>query len=166
MWNKERGSKSNEHKQEGQFGNGRAATDQLIAALLCYFFFFPTVPHQAVFQRCAEPVAISVRRRCCGFGMDAITLQEKLVERLLCPRVRTARQKVNRTVAFWRPSGENIGKIFETPRVGVQRLPRAASTEPLLRGGLVSPRLSALFYSRMRFFRTAVLTSGDPRKSL
>lgn len=28
------------------------------------------------------------------FGMDAITLQEKLVERLLCPRVRTARQKV------------------------------------------------------------------------
>lgn len=28
------------------------------------------------------------------FGMDAIMLQEKLVERLLCPRVRTARQKV------------------------------------------------------------------------
>lgn len=26
--------------------------------------------------------------------MDAIMLQEKLVERLLCPRVRTARQKV------------------------------------------------------------------------
>lgn len=30
------------------------------------------------------------------FGMDAIMLQEKLVERLLCPRVRTARQKVKR----------------------------------------------------------------------
>lgn len=29
-------------------------------------------------------------------GMDAIMLQEKLVERLLCPRVRTARQKVKR----------------------------------------------------------------------
>lgn len=28
--------------------------------------------------------------------MDAIMLQEKLVERLLCPRVRTARQKVKR----------------------------------------------------------------------
>lgn len=32
------------------------------------------------------------------FRMDAIMLQEKLVERLLCPRVRTARQKVKSCV--------------------------------------------------------------------
>ncbi|KAG8011818.1 Septin-2, partial [Nibea albiflora] len=34
------------------------------------------------------------------FGMDAIMLQEKLVERLLCPRVRTARQKEKQYVGF------------------------------------------------------------------
>uniref|UniRef100_A0A6Q2Z2F9 Septin-7 n=1 Tax=Esox lucius TaxID=8010 RepID=A0A6Q2Z2F9_ESOLU len=33
-------------------------------------------------------------------GMDAIMLQEKLVERLLCPRVRTARQKEKQYVGF------------------------------------------------------------------
>eukprot|EP00064_Thunnus_orientalis_P015675 superscaffoldBa00002952_g15730 len=34
------------------------------------------------------------------FRMDAIMLQEKLVERLLCPRVRTARQKEKQYVGF------------------------------------------------------------------
>lgn len=38
--------------------------------------------------------------------MDAIMLQEKLVERLLCPRVRTARQKVKK-VGFLGENGQN-----------------------------------------------------------
>lgn len=53
---------------------------------------FP-VPHWGVFQRSETRsyFGLSVSEQ---FGMDAIMLQEKLVERLLCPRVRTARQKV------------------------------------------------------------------------
>lgn len=83
-------AESKERKQEGQFGDGRVCQG---SRFLFFFFSFP-FPRRAVFQSCAEPVAISVRRRRSGLGMDAITLQEKLVERLLCPRGRTARQKV------------------------------------------------------------------------
>lgn len=55
---------------------------------------FP-VPRWGVFQRSEARgyFGLSVSEQ---FGMDAIMLQEKLVERLLCPRVRTARQKVKK----------------------------------------------------------------------
>lgn len=43
------------------------------------------------------------------FRMDAIMLQEKLVERLLCPRVRTARQKV-KSLDLWEEMREEQAK--------------------------------------------------------
>lgn len=44
--------------------------------------------------------------------MDAIMLQEKLVERLLCPRVRTARQKVKKW-DFWAQTGDKHQEAFQ-----------------------------------------------------
>lgn len=56
-------------------------------------FFLVTA---GVFFIVLSPVAIFDPSVLEQFGMDAIMLQEKLVERLLCPRVRTARQKVKK----------------------------------------------------------------------
>lgn len=64
------------------------------------------------FSSFLRPVAIfglSVSER---FGMDAIMLQEKLVERLLCPRVRTARQKVKKW-DFWAQTGDKHQEVFQ-----------------------------------------------------
>lgn len=76
----------------GQFGNGH--TDRVYLGLHASDLLFP-VPCWGVFESSGtcSYFGLSVSER---FGMDAITLQEKLVERLLCPRVRTARQKVKK----------------------------------------------------------------------
>lgn len=58
-------------------------------------FFLVTA---GVFFNVLSPVAIFDPSVLEQFGMDAIMLQEKLVERLLCPRVRTARQKVKKII--------------------------------------------------------------------
>lgn len=68
------------------------------------FAFFP-VPCWAVVQLSETRgyFGPSVSER---FRMDAIMLQEKLVERLLCPRVRTARQKVKKVGFLGDKTGE------------------------------------------------------------
>lgn len=87
---KKRGNKSKEQKQEGQFGNGHAVRDELIEASDFFFFRSPLGCLSKLCGACGYFRLSALQ----WFGMDAIMLQEKLVERLLCPRVRTARQKV------------------------------------------------------------------------
>lgn len=79
--------------QNKQFGNGHAIRAEFIKA--SFFFFHP--PPRSPLGCFAELCGACGYFRLSAlqwFGMDAIMLQEKLVERLLCPRVRTARQKV------------------------------------------------------------------------
>lgn len=89
LWGKRQ--EREETNQNKQFGKRHAVRAKFIKA--SDFFLPPHSPLGCFAELCGA----------CGyfrlsalqwFGMDAIMLQEKLVERLLCPRVRTARQKV------------------------------------------------------------------------
>lgn len=50
MWSKERGSKSNEHKQERQFGNGHASSLSLLRFIIFFSLFHTKLFFKAVWS--------------------------------------------------------------------------------------------------------------------
>lgn len=111
-------------------------------------------------------MAISVRRRRSGLGMDAITLQEKLVERLLCPRGRTARQKVKEGSCLEMDGGTD-GWMDGGGGASGRRDTGSEVTAGGFHCVMLSPPAVPCFVLWLNEgFRTWVLTAGDPRKSL
>lgn len=88
-----------EEEQKGWRSTNKEDSERLYHGLWPSHLLFSPVPRWVVFLRPVGYFGPSVSEQ---LGMDAIMLQEKLVERLLCPRVRTARQKVKKIYKyFW-----------------------------------------------------------------
>lgn len=88
---------------KGWRSTNKEDSERLYRGLRPSHLLFCPVPRWVVFLRPVGYFGLSVSEQ---LGMDAIMLQEKLVERLLCPRVRTARQKVKKIYKyFWGING-------------------------------------------------------------